>query len=264
MSDRGPILARGDRGEVHVLEHSADLARAAADLFAEHAIAAVALRHRAVFALSGGSTPKRMGELLAEPPFRDQVPWRRMDIFWGDERAVPLDSPESNAGTAMRSFLQSVPVPSEQIHPFATGDGSPADAAATYEERIRSLLGSDDGAVPRFDLVLLGMGDDGHTASLFPQTAALRERDRLAVANPVPKLDTTRLTLTVPIINAARMVVFLVSGSGKAETLAAVLDGPERPDDLPSQLIRPIDGPLRWLVDRDAAARLKGDGSAGG
>ncbi|MDP9364173.1 MAG: 6-phosphogluconolactonase [Chloroflexota bacterium] len=258
MTDRIPVLDRGDRGEVHVLADDETLARAAADLFAEHTMAAVAQRGWAVVALSGGSTPRRMGELLAQPPFQEQVPWQHLHFFWGDERWVPLDSPDSNAGTAKRTFLDQVPVPPEQIHAFPTVGLSPRQAAAAYAREIQDLIGEDDGSLPRFDLVLLGMGDDGHTASLFPGTAALDERTLLAAANPVPKLDATRLTLTAPVINAGRAVVFLVGGEGKADTLAAVLDGPERPNELPAQLIRPVDGPLRWLVDRAAASRLAG------
>lgn len=249
-------MDRGDRGEVHVLADAEDLARAAADLVAESIMAAVRLRGRAVIALSGGSTPNRMGELLAEPPFRDLLPWQRLHVFWGDERWIPLDDPESNAGTAIRTVLDMIAIPASQIHPFPTDLRSPPAAAAAYAETIAAVVGSDEGGLPRFDLVLLGMGDDGHTASLFPGTDALQERERLAVANPVPKLNTTRLTLTVPVLNAGRIVAFLVGGAGKAGTLAAVLDGPERPDELPAQLIRPIDGPLHWLVDRAAARDL--------
>jgi 6-phosphogluconolactonase len=231
---------------------------------ANRSAAAVARRRRAVVALSGGSTPRRMGELLAEPPFREQVPWNRLHVFWGDERWVPLDDPGSNAGTAKRTFLDKVPIPPEQVHPFPTVGLSPNEAARAYAREIEASIGAEDGGLPRFDLVLLGMGDDGHTASLFPDTPALDERDRLAVANPVPKLGTTRLTLTVPVLSAGRTVAFLVAGAGKAETLAAVLDGPERPRQLPAQLVRPVDGPLRWLVDRAAAGRLAGAGSIGG
>jgi 6-phosphogluconolactonase len=204
-----------------------------------------------------------MGELLAVSPHRDRVPWDRLEVFWGDERWVPESDPESNAGVARRTFLDRVPVEPQRIHPFPTVGLEPTEAATAYEATLRAVLGIAED-VPRFDLVLLGMGDDGHTASLFPGTAALRERAALAVANHVPKLDTTRLTLTVPVLNAGREIVFLVGGSGKAETLAAVLEGPARPNDLPSQLIRPSDGRLIWLVDRDAAARLSDSGAGRG
>jgi 6-phosphogluconolactonase len=255
MSERPTIFDYGERGEVRVLPDAEALARDAADLFAHVAIEAVTMRGRASVALSGGSTPRRMGELLAQPPDRDRVPWNRIEVFWGDERWVPQESPESNAGTAKRTFLDRVPLLADQVHPFPTDATDPAAAAASYAATLRELLGEGE-LTPRFDLVLLGMGDDGHTASLFPETAALAERDALAVANDVPKLGTTRLTLTVPVLGAGREVVFLVSGAGKAETLAAVLEGPETPERLPAQLIRPADGRLLWLVDREAAARL--------
>ena len=244
------------RGEVEVLPDAEALARAAADLFARVTGEAVAVRGRAAVALSGGSTPRRMGELLAST-HGERVPWDQLDVFWGDERWVPESSPDSNAGVAKRTFLDHVPILADRVHPFPTVGLEPAAAAAAYEATLRAVLGVAEG-VPRLDLVLLGMGEDGHTASLFPGTAALRERTALAVANHVPQLDATRLTLTVPAINAARQVVFLVGGAGKAETLAAVLKGPERPDEFPAQLIRPTDGRLLWLVDRDAAARLGG------
>lgn len=255
MSENGTIIDYGERGEVRVLPDAEGLARDAADLFAHVAIEAVTLRGRMSVALSGGTTPRRMGELLAQPPDRDRVPWNRIDVFWGDERWVPLESPESNAGTAKRTFLDAVPIQDDHVHPFPTDGADPAAAAAAYAATLRKLLGEGE-HTPRFDLVLLGIGDDGHTASLFPETAALAERDALAVANHVPKLATTRLTLTVPVLAAGREVVFVVGGAAKAEALAAVLEGPETPERLPAQLIRPVDGRLLWLVDRDAAARL--------
>lgn len=255
MTDRPTVVDYGDRGEVRVLADGEALARDAADLFAHLALEAVTLRGRCSVALSGGTTPRRMGELLAQSPDRERVPWNRLDVFWGDERWVPPESPESNAGVAKRTFLDAVPILADQIHPFPTVGTDPAAAAAFYAATIRELLGEGE-MTPRFDLVLLGLGEDGHTASLFPGTAALAERDALAVANPVPKLNATRLTLTVPVLAAGREVVFLVGGAGKADALAAVLEGPETPDRLPAQLIRPIDGRLIWLVDRDAAVRL--------
>lgn len=254
--------ARAGRGEVRVVPDADALARAAADLFVEVTTEAVADRGHAYVALSGGTTPRRMGQLLREPEHRDRVPWDRLDLFWGDERWVPESSPESNVGVARRIFLDAVPVPRGAIHPFPTDGDDPAKAAATYERTIRQVVGGD--GVLRFDLVLLGMGDDGHTASLFPGTGALHEREALAVANHVPKLDSWRLTLTVPVINAARTVAFLIGGSGKAATLAAVLEGDRQPDQLPSQLIGPVDGRLLWLIDRDAAAELQSAGDSSG
>ena len=244
-----------NRREIRVVPDAESLARAAVDLFVEATTEAVANRGHAYVALSGGTTPRQMGQFLREPEHRDRVPWDRLDLFWGDERWVPQSSPESNAGVARRTFLDEVPIPVDAIHPFPTEIDDPAGAAREYEQTIRKVIGGQ--GVPRFDLVLLGMGDDGHTASLFPGTAALAEREALAVANHVPKLDAWRLTLTVPAINAARTVAFLITGSGKAATLAAVLEGDRQSDQLPSQLIQPANGPLLWLIDQDAAADLR-------
>jgi 6-phosphogluconolactonase len=248
----------GDRGEVIVVTDGSALARAAAERFASAVEKAVAERGTAYVVLSGGSTPKQMGSILAREPYRSRIPWDRVQIFWGDERVVPLGSPESNAGEAMRGFLNLVPIPPDNVHPWATENESPAEAAAAYESALRDAFAEPTG-VPRFDLVLLGMGDDGHTASLFPQTAGLAIADRPTAANFVPKLDVNRLTLTLPVLNAGREIVFLVGGPGKADTLEAVLDGPVRPAELPAQMIRPSspDGDLVWIVDRDAAAKLK-------
>jgi len=243
------------RGPVDVVADPDALAQAAADRFVAAVAAAVNGRGRAFVALSGGSTPKRMGKLLASPAYREQVAWGRLDLFWGDERWVRLDSPESNAGEALRDFIGRAPIPLDRVHPFPTDLDTPEDAAAAYEATIRAAFGMPTG-VPRFDLIFLGMGDDGHTASLFPHTKALAVRDRLATANFVPKLDADRLTLTYPVFDAGREVLFLVSGAGKADTLRQVLQGPDDPERLPSQAIRPEPGALLWLVDRPAAADL--------
>lgn len=242
-------------GAVKIVANAEALAQAAADRFVQAVRAAVAARGRATVALSGGSTPKRMGELLASDLYRAQVPWDRVDIFWGDERWVPESSPESNAGAARRTLLDHVPVPAARVHPWPTADADPAAAATAYEATLRRVFGQAAG-VPVFDLVLLGMGDDGHTASLFPHTGALDQTTPLAVANLVPQHDTTRLTLTYPVLNAAREVLFLVGGAGKAGALAAVLEGPDDPRQFPAQAIRPANGQLTLLVDEAAAANL--------
>ena len=234
------------------------LAREAAERFARAVEQAVAERGYAFVALSGGSTPKQMGTILAREPYRSRIPWDRVHVFWGDERWVPLGSPESNAGEAKRGFLDLVPIPPGNVHPWDTAAESPQEAAAAYETLLRELFTEPSG-VPRFDLVLLGMGDDGHTASLFPNTSALVADGRLAVANYVPRMDASRLTLTAPVLNAGREILFLVGGPGKADTLEAVLEGPELPATFPAQLIRPAlpDSRLSWLVDEDAGAKLR-------
>lgn len=251
------VMDLGPRGHVIVVPDGSALARAAAERFAHAVERAVEERGQAFIALSGGSTPKQMGTILAREPYRSQIPWDRVHIFWGDERWVPLGSPESNAGEAKRGFLDLVPIPLANVHPWDTEAESPRDAAAAYEALLRETF-DEPGSAPRFDLVLLGMGDDGHTASLFPNTDALAENQNLAVANFVPKMDVTRLTLTAPVLNAAREILFLVGGPGKAETLEAVLEGPELPAIFPAQMIRSAlpDSHLWWLVDEDAGARL--------
>jgi 6-phosphogluconolactonase len=249
------LVDYGDRGQVRIVADADALAVAAADLLQTVIDEAARNDERAYVALSGGSTPKRMGELLARPPYADRIDWTRLHVFWGDERWVPLDDPESNAGEAKRGFLDRVSIPSDQIHVFDTSLDDPRMTATQYEETIQSTVAS-HGSLPRFDLVFLGMGDDGHTASLFPGTSAIRETNRMVVANPVPKLNTTRLTLTSPVINAARRVVFLVGGGGKADMLHNVLDGPVDVNLMPSQIVRPDGGSTLWLVDNAAAAHL--------
>jgi 6-phosphogluconolactonase len=248
----------GPRGRVTVVSDGSALARAAAERFAEVVADAVAARGMAFVALSGGTTPKQMGRLLADEPYRSRIPWDRLHVFWGDERFVPLGSPESNAGEAKRGFLDLVPIPPQNVHPWDTEAKSGKEAAAAYEATIREAFAMPSG-IPRFDLVLLGMGDDGHTASLFPHTDALHVKEPLAVVNFVPKLDTERLTLTAPILNAGRQILFLAGGPGKAAILARVIEGPENRTELPAQSIRASepDGTLGWLVDEDAAAKLE-------
>ncbi|MCO5221109.1 MAG: 6-phosphogluconolactonase [Thermomicrobiales bacterium] len=250
-------LDYGDRGQVTIAANAEGVANLAVQTFATAMTTAWSLRGRAAIALSGGSTPKRMGELLAHSDFPAIDAWQSTDIFWGDERWVPLDNPESNAGVALETFLTKVPIPIEKIHPMYDPELDEAAAAAIYQALVEEIVEPVDG-VPAFDLIFLGMGDDGHTASLFPYTKGLDIRDRLAAPNYVEKFDTTRLTFTTTLINGAREVVFLVTGSGKAARLKEVLEGPIEADRLPSQLIRPVHGSLRWLIDQGAASELSG------
>ena len=247
------IIDYDARGSVYVLEDAEHLAKAAAAFVDSVTRAAVERRGVATVALSGGSTPKQLGIELTQAPYRESVPWGSLQLFWGDERWVPLDSPESNAGEARRGWLDEIGLHEDQIHPFTHGD-DPDRSAADYEALVHQLVPGEP--VPQFDLILLGMGDDGHTASLFPGTAALAVTDRLVVANLVPKLETVRLTFTAPLINAARNVALLIAGSGKASRLREVLEGSAQPAELPSQLVRPETGKLIWLVDEAAAAKL--------
>lgn len=238
--------------EVRRYSDANHLAHAAAELFVTLSKPAVAEQGRFTVALSGGSTPKALYQLLAREPYANQIEWPHVHIFWGDERCVPADHPDSNYRMARETFLQSVPLLPENIHPIH-GDIDPAQASAEYEQQLRIFFGN---GLPVFDLILLGMGDDGHTASLFPGTAAIHEQNRWVIGHYVEKLETWRLTLTPPVINAAVQVTFLVVGKSKAERLRDVLKGPYQPDVLPSQIVKPTEGRLVWLVDEEAATLL--------
>jgi 6-phosphogluconolactonase len=226
-------------------------------LFVSSASAAAEAHGVARIAVSGGTTPKAMFALLADQsaPFFARVPWDKLHLFWVDERCVPPDNDESNYKMTNQAMLSKVPLPAEQIHRMK-GELDPEVAASQYEAVIRAEFGLDRSGDPVFDLVLLGMGDDGHTASLFPHTQALFAMVPLVVANHVPQKDTWRVTLTWPVINRARRVAFLIEGAGKAQVLHDVVQGPYDPESKPSQLIRPDSGKLTFLLDAAAAAKL--------
>jgi 6-phosphogluconolactonase len=228
------------------------LSQAAASLVVDQANLAVAARGRFSVALSGGATPRRTYELLAAPLLRDQAPWDRVHVFWGDERCVPLNDPRSNARMAREAWLDHVPIPAGQIHPLNCAQ-SPAAAAQHYEAQLRQCLADQP---PRLDLVLLGLGANGHTASLFPDTPVLDEATRWAASVYVKDQDMYRVTLTAPFINQARLVVFLVAGGAKAAVLQEVLYGPRDPKRLPAQLIQPQTGEILWLTDLAAVASI--------
>ena len=237
--------------EIEVFPDSHALARAAAWYFTILAQSAIARQGQFSVALAGGSTPKALYELLAQPPFVEQIDWSRVQVFWGDERCVPPEHPDSDYGMAYRALLGPLALPASQVHRLR-GEIDPAQAALDYEIELRVHFAGQ--AWPRFDLVLLGMGEDGHTASLFPGSPALGEQQRWVLAvehtTPPPPL-VTRLTLTLPALNAAAEIIFMVTGANKQARLAQALGG--LAGDLPAQRIQPVDGRLRWLVDRDAA-----------
>ncbi len=243
--------------EIEVCPDPQHLARVAAGHIARIAAEVIAVRGRFTIGLPGGSTPRLLFTLLSNLPWVRRIDWAHVHVFWGDERCVPPDHPDSNYRLAYETLLHHVPVPTEQIHRIS-GELPPAEAARSYEQTLRAFFPEDASAnpQPRFDLLLLGLGDDGHTASLFPGTLALTETTRWVVENYVPRLDAWRITLTAPAINAAAHVIFLVSGAAKAEALQAVLRGPFRPSAYPAQLIQPRAGQLLWLVDQAAAALL--------
>ena len=231
---------------------AAELTRAAAEEVAQRAEEAVRERGRFAWALSGGSTPRDLYRTLASPPYRDRLPWSAIHVFWGDERHVPPDHPDSNFRMAREAMLDAVPLPAANLHRIRAEEPDAAVAAAAYETELRAFFHLAPGEWPRFDLVLLGLGKDAHTASLFPGGEAVHERERLVVAPWVPAQSTFRITLTPPVLNHARLAVFLVSGEDKAEPLRAVLAGPRDPGRWPAQI---VEGNRLWLVDR-AAARL--------
>ncbi len=242
---------------IRQFEDAEQVSRAAAKEFIRLAHEAIAARGRFTVALSGGSTPRCLYEFLAEAPRDDQVAWPNVEFFWGDERAVPPDHQDSNFRMAREAFLRTLEIPEAHIHRLQA-DRTDRDAAARdYEAEISRVFGVPHGGKPpAFDLVLLGLGSDGHTASLFPYTSALKETTRWVVANHVPKLASERLTLTPVILNRAANVSFLVAGEDKSVALAAVLEGRADPERLPAQLIRPVVGRLAWFIDRAAGSRL--------
>jgi 6-phosphogluconolactonase len=246
---------------IDVLPDAAALARAAAERFVVAAERAIADHERFVVALSGGSTPRRMYELLAKDSFASRVSWSRVHLLWGDERCVPPTDPESNYRMAREALLDHVPLPAENVHRMH-GEDDPARAAQSYEAMLRELLHTPNGP-PRsdpersIDLALLGLGDNGHTASIFPGSAAVDERERWVMADYVREVAMWRITLTAPVLNAAAAVLFLVSGAAKASVVERVLEGPRQPRELPAQLIAPPRG-MRWMLDRAAAAELGG------
>ena len=243
--------------EVRVLSDTQAMAQAAAELFVRHARHAVEARGRFCVALSGGSTPRALFTLLAtEPALRDAMPWNQTHLYWGDERHVAPDAAESNYRMTREALIDRVPIPRENIHPMVPAPGEAAELARAYQEMLERSFALTEGMLPSFDLVLLGMGADGHTASLFPDSPALAESTQFVVANWIERFSAFRITLTAPAINAARAVVFLVSGADKAKTLSEVLQGPDDARRLPAQLIDPHTGTLLWLVDRAAAGML--------
>lgn len=241
--------------EVRVFESTAELMEAAAREVLKAALEAVSERGRFTWALSGGSTPRGLYELLASDPFRGRMPWPSIHFFWGDERHVPPDHPESNFRMAREAMLDAAPVPAANVHRIHAEEPDAERAAAAYEDEIRSFFALAPGEWPRFDLDLLGLGKDGHTASLFPGGSAVHERGRLVVATVAPGGEAQkawRITLTPPVLNRARRTVFLVSGEDKAEALRTVIEGEREPERYPAQV---VEADRLWMVDR-AAARL--------
>ena len=245
-------------GEVRILADANGIAHVAAAEFLDAAREAVHQRDCFRVALAGGSTPKALYELLGNNRLlQAMLPWSKMQLFFGDERHVPPDDVESNFRMVKEALLAKAPLEARQVHRIKGEMAKADEAAEQYEQELRAVFGLEAGELPRFDLVLLGMGPEGHTASLFPGTKALGEERRLAVGNWVGKLAADRITLTPPVLNNAARVIFLAHGAEKAPALKAVLEGPHEPQQLPAQMIRPKSGRVLWLVDLAAAGMLK-------
>lgn len=241
--------------EVRILEDDDELAETAAGMIVDLATTAVAQRGRFTVALAGGATPRATYERLAQPPLSELMPWARTYVFFGDERGVPADHPDSNYGMAYRALLSKVPIPPRQVFRIPGEAPDPETVATDYARTLAETLSVRRGEVPRLDLVLLGLGIDGHTASLFPGSPVLKEVFRVVAAvHAAAALIPQRFTLTFPVLNAAGCVVFLASGSVKAKVVKAALA--EGAATLPAGMVRPTDGRLVWLLDRAAAALL--------
>jgi 6-phosphogluconolactonase len=208
-----------------------------------------------IIAITGGTTPGELYSLLGSMPFRSQIDWQLVHIFWGDERCVPHNSPESNFYLAQEALLQKISIPESQIHPMPADQLDRDAASQAYTVEMQNTFDTD--GIPSFDLIHLGMGPEGHTASLFPHQASLHEKHRLVMPVSVPKPPPDRLTFTPPLLNAARNVLFLVTGSEKADALHAVLEGEYQPDEYPAQIVRPTNGVVVWMLDKAVAQNLQ-------
>ncbi|MBI2906139.1 MAG: 6-phosphogluconolactonase [Chloroflexi bacterium] len=238
--------------QLHVLPGPDDLAQAAARFVASVADDRAATKGRFTIALSGGSTPLPLYEALSSSPFLERIAWNKWHVFWSDERCVPRDHPDSNYGAAQKALLDRVAIPPARVHRIR-GEIAPRQAAGEYERELRELFQQPK---PVFDLMLLGIGEDGHTASLVPGTSALREEKRLVTANWAPHLRAWRITFTLPLINAASRVVFLATQASKCGVIKRVLESDPAQPPLPAALVRPASGQVHWFLTAEAAACL--------
>jgi 6-phosphogluconolactonase len=242
--------------QLHIYKDNDALSRAAAEWITRYISDTLQNQDRFTWVLSGGNTPKSLYELLGAPPYLEKIQWNKIHIFWGDERAVPFDDPRNNAKMAYDALLNHVPVPSAQIHIMRT-DIAPEKSAADYEQILHQYFGNADRpSSTSFDLVLLGMGEDGHTLSLFPGTEVVHESQAWVKAFFLKAQDMYRITLTKTIVNSSCTIAFLTTGSNKSKAIKQVLEGPADPDLYPSQEIKPQTGQLHWFVDEAAAEKL--------
>lgn len=235
---------------IHTFKNTEELSKSVADFIVSQIADTLKKQDRFTIALSGGNTPQKLHNILAASPYKEQIDWSKLHIFWGDERAVPFEDSRNNAKMAYDTLLNHVDVPASQIHIMRT-DIDPLKAAIEYEKILHHYF---DKTTYSFDLVLLGMGDDGHTLSLFPGTAVVYEKEKWATAFFLEQQDIYRITLTAPIVNQSACIAFLAAGTGKAQALKEVLKGKFNPDKYPSQIIKPVKGQLHWFVDEAAAS----------
>ena len=231
------------------------LSQEAAQYIVRLANQSIVTHGRFTIALSGGSTPKKLYGLLGSEPFRSQIDWAQVEIFWGDERCVSPDDPESNYAMAQQVLLSKIPIPNNRIHRMPADQSDREAASQAYTEEMRRTFGTD--GIPAFDLIQLGMGPEGHTASLFPHQPSIHEQQRLVMPVSVPKPPPDRLTFTPPLLNAAHNILFLVTGSEKSDAIHTVLEGDYNPDEYPAQIVQPEHGEVVWILDKEAAAKIR-------
>jgi 6-phosphogluconolactonase len=249
------LIVEKSNWRVEVLSDLEALSHRAASIFVSTSRNSIATKKRFAVAISGGSTPRRLYALLGSEVYRDQVDWQRVHFFWADERCVPKEDEASNFRIAFDTLLSKVALPDKNIHRIK-GEEAPDQAAMDYEEEIRRFFGGS--GWPGFDLILLGVGEEGHTASLFPGSKSLEETARLAVPVYLEKPGKNRITLSLPVLNHANQILFLVAGLSKADVLSEILGEKEKRKLLPAGLINPLRGSMIWLIDREAAGKLKG------
>jgi 6-phosphogluconolactonase len=231
------------------------LSQQAAQYVVRIASESIADRGRFTIALSGGTTPRKLYGLLGSEPYSSQIDWKLVHIFWGDERCVPPDNPDSNYSMAKEVLLSKIPIPALQVHRMPADQPDRETASYAYTIEMQHTFGTN--GMPGFDLIQLGMGPEGHTVSLFPHQASLHEKQRLVIPVSVPKPPPDRLTFTPPLLNAARNILFLVTGSDKADALQAVLEGEYQPEEYPAQIVHPPNGEVVWMLDRAVAAKIR-------
>lgn len=243
--------------ELQIFKNNEELSVEVAKWMADYISETLKKQDRFTLVLSGGGTPQKLNGLLAASPYKEKIDWSRLHIFWGDERFVPYADERNNAKMAFDTLLDHVPVPASQIHRFKTENIIPEVSAGEYELILQQYFPPSVPPAPTFDLVLLGMGDDGHTLSLFPGTHVMHEENKWATSLFLKQQDMFRVTLTTPVVNRAKRIAFLVTGPSKAEALKEVIEGDYQPDTYPSQVIKPLNGEVYWFVDKAAASNLE-------